>query len=162
MKKRLRRHGKEPADLDITAFMNLMVILVPFLLITAVFSQITILELNLPPADTVNTESDKKPEFLLEIIIRPNALEVSDRPGRLIKSIPLKSGKHDYKALSELLSILKARFPGKQEAMILSSPDTSYDTLIQVMDSTRMVEIYQAGSVVQAELFPDISLGDAP
>ncbi len=162
MKKRLRRHGKEPADLDITAFLNLMVILIPFLLITAVFSQITILELNLPPADTVNTESDKKPEFLLEIIIRKDALEVYDRPGRLVKSIPLKEGLYDYQALSDLLSALKTRVPDKQEAMILSSPNTSYNTLIQVMDNTRMVEVYQAGSVVQAELFPDISLGDAP
>lgn len=162
MRKRSRRHGKEPADLDITAFMNLMVILVPFLLITAVFSQITILELNLPPADTVNAENDKKKEFSLEIIIRQSSLEISDRSDSLIKSIPLKDGQHDYKALSELLSILKARFSDKQEAMILSSPDTSYDTLIQVMDNTRMVEVYQAGSVVQAELFPDISLGDAP
>ncbi|MCF6236790.1 MAG: biopolymer transporter ExbD [Gammaproteobacteria bacterium] len=162
MRKRLRRHGKEPAELDITAFLNLMVILIPFLLITAVFSQITILELNLPPADSVNVENDEKPEFLLEVIIHPDALQVSDRPGRLLRMIPLKEGQHDYKALTDLLSALKTRFPDKQEAMILSKPETTYDTLIQVMDNTRMVEIYQAGSVVQAELFPDISLGDAP
>ncbi len=162
MRKRLRRHGKEPAELDITAFMNLMVILVPFLLITAVFSQITILELNLPPADSVDVENDKKPEFLLEIIIHPEALEISDRPGRLLRMIPLKEGQYNYKALTDLLSALKNRFPDKQEAMILSNPETTYDTLIQVMDNTRMVEVYQAGSVVQAELFPDISLGDAP
>jgi biopolymer transport protein ExbD len=32
------------AELNITAFMNLMVVLVPFLLMTAVFSHITILD----------------------------------------------------------------------------------------------------------------------
>jgi biopolymer transport protein ExbD len=47
--RRLRtRRSKDPADLDITAFMNLMVVLVPFLLITAVFSRLAVLELNLP------------------------------------------------------------------------------------------------------------------
>ena len=54
MRRRLRRRTgqHEPGDINITAFMNLMVILVPFLLITAVFSRITILELNLPAAGT--------------------------------------------------------------------------------------------------------------
>ena len=47
---RRRRRSQDPGDINITAFMNLMVILVPFLLITAVFSRITILELNLPTA----------------------------------------------------------------------------------------------------------------
>ena len=43
-----RHHRNDTAELNITAFMNLMVILVPFLLITAVFSRLAILELNLP------------------------------------------------------------------------------------------------------------------
>ncbi len=45
-----RKHGKskEAPELDITAFLNLMVVLVPFLLVSAVFSRITILELNMP------------------------------------------------------------------------------------------------------------------
>ena len=38
MRNRIRRLSKDPAEINITAFMNLMVILVPFLLITAVFS----------------------------------------------------------------------------------------------------------------------------
>ena len=47
-----RRHNDDTAELNITAFMNLMVILVPFLLITAVFSRLAILELNLPGSST--------------------------------------------------------------------------------------------------------------
>ena len=43
-----RRHSRDPAELDMTTFLNLMVVLVPFLLITAVFSRITIVELSLP------------------------------------------------------------------------------------------------------------------
>ena len=43
-----RRRSKPDAELDMTTFLNLMVVLVPFLLITAVFSRITIVELSLP------------------------------------------------------------------------------------------------------------------
>ena len=47
-----RRYDGESTELNITAFMNLMVILVPFLLITAVFSRLAVLELNLPGSST--------------------------------------------------------------------------------------------------------------
>ena len=43
-----RRRSKDAHELDVTTFLNLMVVLVPFLLITAVFSRLTIVELNLP------------------------------------------------------------------------------------------------------------------
>ena len=46
------RRNVETAELNITAFMNLKVILVPFLLITAVFSRLEVLELNLPGTST--------------------------------------------------------------------------------------------------------------
>jgi len=45
-----RRQKEEAPELDMTTFLNLMVVLVPFLLITAVFSRITIVELDLPSA----------------------------------------------------------------------------------------------------------------
>ena len=37
-----------------------------------------------------------------------------------------------------------------------------YDVLVQVMDAVRFFEAVQDGQMVQAELFPDISIGDAP
>ncbi len=48
MSTRVRRLRKHPAQLDITAFLNMIVVLVPFLLSTAVFSRLAILELSLP------------------------------------------------------------------------------------------------------------------
>ena len=54
-----KNYTKEAVELNITAFMNLMVILVPFLLITAVFSRLTILELNLPALDAASEKQEK-------------------------------------------------------------------------------------------------------
>ncbi|MFQ6022371.1 MAG: ExbD/TolR family protein [Acidiferrobacterales bacterium] len=160
MRYRRRRFGKAPTELDITAFMNLMVILVPFLLITAVFSRITILELNLPPAAA--SKAKPKKELQLEIVIRTDSLDVGDRNSGLIKRIRNKNDGYDLKSLSQILQEIKARFPDKNNAMILAETTTSYDSLVQVMDTVRIVEVMQDGSVVQAELFPDISIGDAP
>ena len=75
---RKRRH-KETAELNITAFMNLMVILVPFLLITAVFSRLAVLELNLPSGQSEVMNEPPEPEFMLEITVREGGIEVGDR-----------------------------------------------------------------------------------
>ena len=162
MRRRLRRRTgqHEPGDINITAFMNLMVILVPFLLITAVFSRITILELNLPAAGTGQPDSEQS--FQLEIIVRANSIEVGDRNGGLIKRIPASETGHDYRQLSELLQQVKARFPDKLDATLLLEADIAYDTVVQAMDSIRVTQVVQAGSVQLAELFPEISIGDAP
>jgi len=156
-----RRHRAHPdTDMNITAFMNLMVILVPFLLITAVFSRVTILELNFPPA--ASAAPDPKQELRLEITIRRDALEIGERARGVLKRLPKGGQGHDIKALSQILIGIKQRFPDKLDAAILSEPDTSYDDIVQVMDAVRLAEIVQGGQLTRVELFPEISIGDAP
>lgn len=166
MRSRFRRAHREPPELNITAFMNLMVILVPFLLITAVFNQVNILEMNLPEQkdQTEPPAEQEPPEFQLELILREDTLVVGDRPGRVLKTFALQGeGKgYDLEALSELLKKLKARFPDETTALLLLEPEVPYERLIEVMDTVRVVEQEQQGKMVQAELFPDIALGDAP
>jgi len=162
MRRRLRRRAghHQPADINITAFMNLMVILVPFLLITAVFSRITILELNLPQAG--DGQADSTQDLQLEIIVRTDGIEVGDRNGGLIRRIPANENGHDYQQLSELLQQVKARFPEKLDALLLLEADTPYDTVVHVMDSIRVAPVVQSGALALGELFPEISIGDAP
>jgi biopolymer transport protein ExbD len=159
MRRRQRQH-RDDAELNITAFLNLMVILIPFLLMTAAFSRFSILDLYLPPAGKGATQALK--ELQLEVIIRKDALEVGDRDGGLIRRIENGSTGYDLEALNALLIQVKARFPEKRNVFILSEPQTNYEVMVQVMDAVRMTEVLEAGKMVQAELFPEISLGDAP
>ena len=161
-----RRHGGrrniETAELNITAFMNLMVILVPFLLITAVFSRLAILELNLPGSSTEPVDPQEQ-TFQLEVIIREDKIEVGDRNQGLLGVYPNSElGEYDYDALSAKLSELKARYPEKTDASILLESDIAYDTLVQVMDRVRVAEEITEDSVRRDDLFPNISIGDAP
>jgi len=157
-----RRHRrKDAAELNITAFMNLMVALVPFLLITAVFSRMTILELNLPSSTQVLTET---PQALnLEIIVRDDVLQVADRGTGLLRAIPKTAKGHDIAALATFLrEEVKPRFPDATSVTILIEPGIVYDTVVQVMDAVRVDTSVVSGRLVQTELFPDISIGDAP
>jgi biopolymer transport protein ExbD len=162
---RVRRLRKEAAHLEITAFINLIVVLVPFLLSTAVFTRLSVLDVSLP-AQNSSVEQLKAEDLKLEIVIRPDSLEVGDRIGGLIQRIPNVMAKDgmapDVKALSALMVQIKARFADKTDATLLAEPDTSYDTLVQVMDTVRESHTVQGPKVTRTELFPNISIGDAP
>lgn len=163
VRRRVRRAHREPPELNITAFMNLMVVLVPFLLISAVFSQLTILELNLPPdaKSKLNQQTQKKVRNF-EVIVRKDSLVVADTIGGVLTTIKNTKGEHDFSKLSDYLIKLKSRFPKKQNISILLEPDIDYDLLIKAMDTVRVVKVVESASVVQKELFPQIAIGDAP
>ena len=156
-----RRQNEETAELNITAFMNLMVILVPFLLMTAVFSRLTILELNLPGSSS-EPANQQNLLFQLEVIVRMDQIEVGDRyQGRFGVYKNSEDG-YDYDALSDKLSDIKKRYPQKTDVAILLESDIAYDTLVQVMDRVRISQKIEDGVIVRSDLFPDISIGDAP
>jgi len=156
-----RHHRNDTAELNITAFMNLMVILVPFLLITAVFSRLAILELNLPGSSSEPVPPQEQ-SFQLEVIVRQEKIEVGDRNQGLLGVYQNGVDGYDYEALSTKLLELKKRYPAKSDAAILLEQDVAYDTLVQVMDTVRVAEKIEEESIVRSDLFPDISIGDAP
>ena len=158
-----RRHRHDAVELNITAFMNLMVILVPFLLITAVFSRMAILELNLPGSSNEPVEPQEQ-TFQLEIIVRQDKIEVGDRNQGLLGIYPNSDEGYDFAALGEKLVQLKERYPSKTDASILLEQEIAYDTLVQVMDTVRVAQEIVEGEtqIKRSDLFPDISIGDAP
>ena len=160
---RIRRGDKSPPELNITAFLNLMVILVPFLLITAVFSHMSILDLNLPPASQSKPNPDKpKKEVNFEVIVRNNSITVADTLGGAIKRFEKSGGEFDMESINDLLVRIKEKFPNKLNITLLLEQDVNYDTLVQVMDTVRVVTELEDGVPVKKELFPKISIGDAP
>ncbi|MBE7417147.1 MAG: biopolymer transporter ExbD [Ideonella sp.] len=160
---RVRRLRKEVAALEVTAFINLIVVLVPFLLSTAVFTRLAVMDMTLPAQSNHKLEQLKGNDLKLEIVIRPEALEVGDRIGGLIERIEKKDGHHDVKALNTLMQAVKQKFPDTKTATVLSEPDTPYEALVQVMDAVRSGRTNNGGpKLVRVELFPDVSVGDAP
>jgi len=163
MKRRWRKkHSGGPPELDITAFMNLMVILVPFLLISAVFSRITILDLDLP-ASAQQQDNRKEPEQLqLEVIVRKDSIEIGDRKRGLLKQVQVAPDGSHLQKVSDMLQQIKARFPDKRDITLLLESDIAYERLVEMMDTLRIAQVEQEGETINAELFPAISIGDAP
>jgi len=160
-----RRHYKRQEaaspELDITTFLNLMVVLVPFLLISAVFSRVAILQLRVPTA--AGGSSIVEPNFTIEVVVRKAGLELANG-AQVVATLPMKDADYDLEKLSEMLVRLKNDYPQKEDATVLMEPDIEYDTLIRVMDTLREREIFDETKEERQKLmlFPLISIGDAP
>jgi biopolymer transport protein ExbD len=158
--KKLARHARRPAELLLVPMIDIFTVLVTFLLMTAVFSKTVVLQLNLPAAATEFKEPP--PGLVIEVMVRKNLIQVADRNSGPLATLPNNATGYDYDGLTEYLKRVKAKFPDKTDATILLEKDTPYDILVQVMDRVRVLEVKQGPTTVQAELFPDISIGDAP
>jgi biopolymer transport protein ExbD len=160
---RVRRLKKHPAALEISAFLNLIVVLVPFLLSTAVFTRLAVVDMSLPAQSTGAAEQLQVDQLKLEVVIRRDAIEVGDRIGGLIQRIAnTSSNAPDLVTLNSLITQIKLKFPEQRDASVLAEPDTPYDKLVQVMDAVRSTHHKQGSQIVRNELFPDIAIGDAP
>lgn len=160
--RKLQRRYRKPAELLLVPLIDIFTVLVTFLLITAVFSRTVIMELQLPGADAAYAEPP--PGLQLEVILRQGGIVVADRGSGVLESFAREAGDegYDLAGLADYLQFVKSRYPEKTDATLLLEKDISYDTLVQVMDVVRIVEVHQDGRLVQGELFPDVSIGDAP
>ena len=175
--RRLRR----PAGLLLVPMIDIFTVLVTFLLMTAVFARITILQLDLPSSAGGQAS---EPTFRLEVIVRKEGLELTNGTTR-IATLPAVDGEYDLKTLSELALSLKRDHPQVDSASVLLEPDVRYDYLIQVMDAIRSKDVpataadsgltEQGTGVAQTDvqdgaapqltkvaLFTKIAVGDAP
>jgi biopolymer transport protein ExbD len=156
-----KRNKTNTYEIDVTTFLNLMVVLIPFLLITAVFSRLTIVELDLP--SNANGAAQQQESFRIEVIVREPGIEISNGTA-IIATVPKKDDEYDLESLSEMMVALKQEYPNIDSASVLMEAFIPYDYLIQVMDIVRTVEL---PTDVENEyelyaLFSDISIGEAP
>lgn len=160
-----RRTKTDAHEIDVTTFLNLMVVLIPFLLITAVFSRLTIVELNVP--SSAGGPSTSEEGFQPEIIVRAHGIEITNSRA-VIASIPNKDDEFDLQTLSDFMVELKTTYPDQDAASVLMEARIPYDYLIQVMDIVRSVEVPLDDPIAGEEqyelfaLFSEISVGDAP
>ena len=175
---RRMKKAKEDADLDITSFMNLMIVLVPVLLLNMVFTQTMVLDIKLPAAaQAAITPKDKKKEvkFDFELMVLDGGLLFNVNKAPICKFEKV-DGKHDFKGLSKALQLWKKvaeqkmnenrpdgeDYKPKKDILLLLSEKDDYQTIVSTMDTLRSYPVVVAATVEHAELMPDVSLGDVP
>ena len=169
MRSLLMRRERKPAELLLVPMIDIFTVLVTFLLMTAVFSRITIMQIDLPSSAAAKPA---EPLFRLEVIIRKDGFELSD--GRqAIGTIPKVNDAYDLSTLTARVLDVKREHPASEEASVLSERKVPYDELIQAMEAIRSTEVPATDALVAGQavtgaqtvkvaLFTKIALGDAP
>ena len=159
--RKLERQHRRPAELLLVPMIDIFTVLVTFLLMTAVFSRITIIQLDLPSSAAA---SPTEPEFRLEVIVRKEGFELTNGSD-LIAALPTVNGEYDFKTLTEMALALKREHPETETASVLMERGVNYDYLIRAMDAIRDTELPGNGPgarPMKVALFPKIAVGDAP
>src|SRR5688572_392935 len=159
---------RKPVELMLVPMIDIFTVLVTFLLMTAVFSRITILQLDLPSSNS--SSASTPPAFRLEVIVRHEGFELTNG-SKLIATLPKVDGAYDFKSLTAMAVALKQEYPDANDASVLLDKTVQYDYLIQAMDAIRTAEVPVDPAVADAnatnamkriELFGQVAVGEAP
>jgi biopolymer transport protein ExbD len=148
--RRARSSSQPQEDLNITPIMNVFMILVPFLLLTAAFAQTAMVDLSLPvSADSKEQQDEELIDLNLRVSIIPAGLRVEGTAASLELVPRLSDGGYDFDRLATQLTTVRKSFPDERAVVVAASPSIRYQTVVQVMDRCKAVG------------FSDISVGPA-
>lgn len=138
-------------DLNIVPFIDLMSVLIIFLLITAVWTQVSMIQIGSSIYGKKTAQERSEPPPKAEIPFRLDVRENGYRIilGRQSTSIDKVDGKYDDLKLLERLKEVKELYPEKVDAVVTVLDELPYETLIKGMDA-----LLTAG-------FPQISVSTA-
>jgi biopolymer transport protein TolR len=142
--------GKRQSNLEVNLvpFIDLMSVLLTFLLITAVWTQVSMIKLGSSLYSKQNTEDVDKPPPKTEVPLRVDVKDAGHviviGPKRI--DVPKKGADYDIETLTMQLMQIKQVYPEKVDAVITMDEHLKYDFLIHGMDA-----LLQAG-------FPAISV----
>src|SRR3974390_838368 len=118
MRSLLLPRERKPAELLLVPMIDIFTVLVTFVLMTAVFSRIAIMQIDLPSSVAPKPE---EPKFRLEVIVRQDGFELSDGQ-QSIGTIPKVSGAYDLKALTDSVLAVKREHPTSEDASVVFCP----------------------------------------
>lgn len=125
-------------ELNLVPFIDLMSVLITFLLITAVWSQVSMIQLGSSIyAKKNDSQQPVEPPPMADIPLR---LDVKDFGFRLIVGkdtfkFPKSGEMWDVEGLSDRLKQVKEQFPEKSDAVITVDDEVAYEFLILGMDT---------------------------
>ncbi|GAB4291411.1 MAG: hypothetical protein Kow0090_04900 [Myxococcota bacterium] len=164
-----RYTADETPELELTPMMNLIMMLIPFLLLSAEFIQFGVINVNAPRSaaggGAGEEEEEKKEEPLnLTITITHKGFYVAASGGVLgsqdpeaVKqagpTLPINAaGDYPYDDLTRVMIEVKDKRPEETKIFINVAPEIKYDALIKTMDATRETPDHSR------ILFPDVAL----
>lgn len=135
----------EMIELDVTPVMNLFMVLIPFLVSMAVFTQISIIDFSLPPAAEAGEAQKESKELDISIVVSSKGFRIVGT-GKKMDLVPRDEHGYAFERLRVLLKAIKFQYPSQKSVILVLEPDILYDDIVKFMD------------VCRESQFPDIGL----
>lgn len=159
---RIRRISEEDTELNMVPIMNMFMVLIPFLLMSASFLHIKAINTSMPVhASKTNSEAEKTSDIKVTVLLAlsENKLSVSATASELSAArlsafetdISLASGLESAEGkLKRVLKEIKTQYPLSDTVVLVPDAGIHYDDIIHTMDMARSVD--------QKVLFPNVVL----
>jgi biopolymer transport protein ExbD len=126
---------KKPLDaaINLVPFIDLMAVTISFLIMTAVWTQISRLQVSQAGGTSADTPPDDQPKLVLNLTISERGYSISSS-GAII-DVPKANGNYDVKGLEEKLKTIRTNYPDQHTITVQSEDAVKYVDLIQVIDT---------------------------
>ena len=123
-------------ELNLVPFIDLMSVLITFLLISAVWTQVSMIQLGASFAAPQNDDTEVKPPPMEDLVLRLDIKEAGYVlwVGKDIRKIPMINGLYDKAALLADLSKIKQMYPDKPGLKMAIEDQIAYDHVVNAMD----------------------------
>jgi biopolymer transport protein ExbD len=123
-------------ELNLVPVIDLMSVLITFLLITAVWTQVSMIQIGNSLYAKKNDDEPVKPPPQADIPLKLDIVETGYRltVGSKVTSLPVINGEFNEEGLLSLLQDIKTKYPEKIDANIAMQDDLPYERLIKGMD----------------------------
>lgn len=125
-------------DLNLVPFIDLMSVLITFLLITAVWTQVSMIQIG---SSLYGKKSDSQPaptpppnaDVVLKVEVKSTGYQVVVGKDQI--SLPQKDGAYDDVGLLAQLQRVKQLYPEKVDAVVAVEDTLAYESMIKTMDN---------------------------
>jgi len=141
-----RGEKKINVDLNLVPFIDLMSVCIIFLLITAVWTQVSMIQLGSSIYSKKTSDEDLILPPFSEVVLRVNVLPDSFQlvVGKKLSLIPkLPDGNYDKDGLVNMLKKVKAQYPDKLDGLVSIRDNVYYKHLIEAMDAFLIADFPQ-------------------
>jgi biopolymer transport protein ExbD len=126
--------GKKPLDaaINLVPFIDLMAVTISFLIMTAVWTQITRLQVSQAGGPSPDTPPDDK-ALQLTLIVSEKGYTLTTQ-GQA-QEVPKANGGYDVKGLEDKLKLVRTNFPDQRAITVQSEDAVKYVDLVKVIDT---------------------------
>jgi biopolymer transport protein ExbD len=126
-------------DIDVKPIMNVLIILIPFLVSVAVYTNLAVIDMSLPPNVTAAAgtgAANEKPKVKITVVVAQSFCAITLGESQL-DSIPRSGEEYPYDTLVARLSARRAAADVKDEVIVAVRDKIRFKYVVRIMDACK-------------------------